>query len=291
MSANFTTPAGAPLDARDGRGEIVWSPTVEAGVVIEHPNRSKAASKATRLVVVLLLLASALLMIVISAGAWDALAGAKALQLIYIVLYLALAFFVARWSRGVLPLIAALAMILLIFALVAVPGWLERDKDGFTDPAIASSVVALLTASDRAAAATADRVRDARLPAGLARRARAPRRRRQAQRRRPGSGLTGARIIRAARPGGGTGQTRWPQKPLALSGRAGSSPAPGMPRERECRHSDVQVVTKPLDRDSASVSAHEMNRPRLAFAVLIVGGAFNLAIWMGAALVALRMLT
>ena len=117
-----------------------------AGVAIEHPNRSRSASKATRLVVVVLLLVTALLMIVISAGAWNALAGAKALQIGYIVVYLVLAFFVARWSRGVLPLIAALAIVLLIFAAVAVPGWLERDSEGFTDPAIASSVVALLTA-------------------------------------------------------------------------------------------------------------------------------------------------
>jgi uncharacterized membrane protein len=118
----------------------------EQGVAIERPNRKKASSKATRLVVVLLLLASAFLMIVISIGAWDALVGAKALQLIYIALYVLLAFFVARWSRGVLPLIAALAIVLFIFALVSVPGWFERDKDGFTDPAIASDVIGLLTA-------------------------------------------------------------------------------------------------------------------------------------------------
>jgi presenilin-like A22 family membrane protease len=115
-------------------------------VAVEHPNRKKASSKATRLVVVALLLATAFLMIVISIGAWDALVGAKALQLIYIGLYVLLAFFVARWSRGVLPLIAALAIVLFIFALVSVPGWFERDKEGFTDPVIASDVIGLLTA-------------------------------------------------------------------------------------------------------------------------------------------------
>ena len=118
----------------------------DAGVVIEHPNRSKASSRATRLVVVALLLVSALLVSVISLGAWEAIAGAKALQVGYVLLYLVLALFVARWSRGVLPLIAALAIVLLIFALVSVPGWLERDDDGFTDPAIAADVIALLTA-------------------------------------------------------------------------------------------------------------------------------------------------
>jgi hypothetical protein len=36
--------------------------------------------------------------------------------------------------------------VLFIFALVSVPGWFERDKDGFTDSAIASDVIGLLTA-------------------------------------------------------------------------------------------------------------------------------------------------
>jgi len=34
-----------------------------------------------------------------------------------------------------------------------------------------------------------------------------------------------------------------------------------------------------------------MNRQRLAFAVLIVGGALNVAAWLAAALLALRMLS
>jgi presenilin-like A22 family membrane protease len=117
-----------------------------ADVDIEHPNRKKASSKATKLVVVVLLLATAFLMTVITIGGWDALAGAKALQVIYIVLYVVLAFFVARWNRGVLPLIAALAIVLLIFATVATPGWFARDKDGFTDPALPSDVIGMLTA-------------------------------------------------------------------------------------------------------------------------------------------------
>jgi lysylphosphatidylglycerol synthetase-like protein (DUF2156 family) len=118
----------------------------EQEVAIEHPNRKKASSKLTKLIVVVLLLASAFLMILITVGGWEALMGAKALQIIYIGLYVLLAFFVARWSRGVLPLIAALAIVLFIFALVSVPGWFERDKDGFTDPALPSDVIGLLTA-------------------------------------------------------------------------------------------------------------------------------------------------
>jgi uncharacterized membrane protein len=118
----------------------------EPEVAVEHPNRKKASSKATRLAVVVLLLASAFLIALITIGGWDALAGAKALQIIYIVLYVVLAFFVARWSRGVLPVIAALAIVLFVFALVSTPGWFERDKDGFTDPALPSDVIGLLTA-------------------------------------------------------------------------------------------------------------------------------------------------
>ncbi len=94
----------------------------------------------------LLLLASAFLLTVVTIGAWDALVGAKALQIIYIVGYVLLAFFVARWNRGVSPLIAALAIVLSSFALVSVQGWFERDKDGFTDRAISSDVIGLITA-------------------------------------------------------------------------------------------------------------------------------------------------
>ena len=118
----------------------------EAGVAVEHPNRAKASSKVTRAVVVLLLLASALLLIVISVGAWDTLVGAKPLQVLYILGYLGIAFFVARWSRGVLPLAAALAIVLLIFAAVSAPEWFDRDKTGFTDPALDEGILGLLSA-------------------------------------------------------------------------------------------------------------------------------------------------
>ena len=115
-------------------------------MIIEHPNRDKAASKLTRAVVVVLLLASAVLVAIITVGGWDALEGAKALQLAYIVLYLVLAYFVLRWSRGVLPVIAALAIVLLIFAAVSAPAWFDRDKAGFTDPALPADLLGLLTA-------------------------------------------------------------------------------------------------------------------------------------------------
>jgi hypothetical protein len=118
----------------------------EPGVRIEHPNRRKAASKFTRVIVVLLLLVSALLVTIVTIGGWDVLQGAKALQISYIVVYLVIAFFVMRWSRGVLPLAAALAIVLLIFAAVSAPGWFDRDKPGFADPAIDEGILGLLTA-------------------------------------------------------------------------------------------------------------------------------------------------
>ena len=118
----------------------------DPGVRIEHPNRAKAASKLTRLIVVVLLLVSAFLVTVVTIGGWDVLQGAKALQIAYIVIYVVIAFFVMRWSRGVLPLAAALAIVLLIFAAVSAPAWFDRDKSGFTDPAIDEGILGLITA-------------------------------------------------------------------------------------------------------------------------------------------------
>jgi len=114
-------------------------------VIIEHPNRDKASSKVTRAIVVVLLLVSAGLVTLISVGGWDAIEGAKPLQVAYIVLYLVIAFFVLRWSRGVLPVAAALAIVLMIFAAVSAPAWFERDKTGFNDPALDSSLLGLVT--------------------------------------------------------------------------------------------------------------------------------------------------
>jgi hypothetical protein len=118
----------------------------EPGVRIEHPNRRKAASKLTRAIVVVLLLVSAALVTVITIGGWDTLQGAKALQIAYIAVYLVIAFFVLRWSRGVLPLAAALAIVLLIFAAVSAPAWFDRDKPGFAEPALDEGILGLVTA-------------------------------------------------------------------------------------------------------------------------------------------------
>jgi hypothetical protein len=112
---------------------------------LDRPNRRKASSKATKAIVALLLLASAALMIIISIGGWGTLEGAKPVQIIYIGVYLLMAFLVMRWNRGVLPLAAALAIVLLIFAAVSGPAWFDRDKSGFTDPALDESILGLLS--------------------------------------------------------------------------------------------------------------------------------------------------
>ena len=124
---------------------MVRAGMAEDGVTIEHPNRAKASSKATKAIVILLLLVSAGLVLIVTIGGWSALEGAKALQIGYIAVYLVIAFYVARWNRGVLPVAAALAIILLIFAAVSGPAWFERDKTGFTDPALDADVLGLVT--------------------------------------------------------------------------------------------------------------------------------------------------
>src|SRR5919108_2506883 len=152
VSTSSTTPARRipdkrPAPPRPARRRIVWSRPAMAAqdAVIEHPNRRKAASKLTKALVVLLLLVSAGLVAIVTIGGWDALQGAKAVQVGYIVLYVGMAFLVARWNRGVLPVAAALAIVMLIFAAIAGPAWFERDKEGFADPALDAGLLGLVT--------------------------------------------------------------------------------------------------------------------------------------------------
>jgi hypothetical protein len=127
------------------REQIRLSEHAAADVVITHPNRDKAVVQATRATVVTLFLVSAGLVLVVTAGGWDVLSGMKPVQLAYILVYTTMAFFAARWNRGVLPVGAALAVLLMIFALVAGPGWFSRDKFGFAQPSIDAGLLGLLT--------------------------------------------------------------------------------------------------------------------------------------------------
>ena len=114
-------------------------------IVVTHPNRDKPVVQATRATVVLLLLISVALVLIVTIGGWAVLEGAWIVQVGYIIVYLVLAFFAARWNRGVLPVGAALAVLLLVFALVAGPGWFARDKTGFAQPALASGLLGVVT--------------------------------------------------------------------------------------------------------------------------------------------------
>lgn len=115
------------------------------GVIVTHPNRDKPVVQATRATVVLLLLASAGLVLIVTIGGWSVLEPAKPVEIAYVLIYLTLAFFAMRWNRGVLPVAAVLAVLLLIFALVAGPGWFARDKHGFAEPSLNAGLLGVLT--------------------------------------------------------------------------------------------------------------------------------------------------
>ena len=117
----------------------------EPRVTITHPNRDKPVVQATRATVILLLLASAALVLIITVGGWNVLAGMIPVDIAYVIVYLVLAYYASRWNRGVLPVASALAVLLLIFAAVAGPGWFERDKTGYAEPGLPAGLLGLLT--------------------------------------------------------------------------------------------------------------------------------------------------
>lgn len=120
---------------------------VRPGYELWRPNREKGSSVTMKWLIVLLLLATAVLATVITVGGWSVMKGGSGMGIvcaIYALLYLLFAYRVARWSRGVLPLAAALSMILAILCAVGAESWFERDKGGFAEPALSSSLVGVL---------------------------------------------------------------------------------------------------------------------------------------------------
>src|ERR1700712_1285748 len=120
---------------------------VRPGYELWRPNREKAGSVTTKWFIVLFLLATAVLAGVITIGGWSLLQGGGGMGIvcaIYAILYALFAFLVARWSRGVLPLAAALSMILAIFCAVGADSWFARDKTGFDEASLSSSVLGVL---------------------------------------------------------------------------------------------------------------------------------------------------
>jgi len=120
---------------------------VRPGYELWRPNREKAGSVTTRWVIVLLLLATAAISALVAIGGWSLLKGGGgmgAVCLIYALLYALFAFLVSRWSRGVLPVAAALSMILAIFCAVGADSWFARDKSGFDEALLPSTVLGTL---------------------------------------------------------------------------------------------------------------------------------------------------
>ena len=116
-----------------------------ADTAVIHPNRDKAEAKAAKAGVMLLLITSAVLILIITVGGWTELQGAQIVSIAYVFLYGLMAFYVSRWNRGVLPVAAGLAILMLVVAVVAAPGWFDRAKTGFLEPALDPNILGLLT--------------------------------------------------------------------------------------------------------------------------------------------------
>jgi hypothetical protein len=120
---------------------------VRPGYELWRPNREKASSVTTKFVIVLLLAATAAIAGLVTVGGWSLLKGGGAMGAvcaIYALLYAFFAFLVARWSRGILPVAAALSMILAIFCAVGANSWFARNRAGFADALLPSSLLGLL---------------------------------------------------------------------------------------------------------------------------------------------------
>lgn len=117
------------------------------GYELWRPNREKAESKTTKAIVAFVLIVSAVLLIVISLGGWERLQspGVGAMTIGWAILYVVFALLVLRWNRGILPVAAALAILMVIFAAVSAGGWFERAKDGLNSPALPEELLGLLT--------------------------------------------------------------------------------------------------------------------------------------------------
>lgn len=128
------------------RSRSVWEDD-ENDREVWRPNREKASSKTTKLVVAVVLLIAAVLLGVVTVGGWERLqsSGASVLTIIWGGLYVLFALLVLRWNRGVLPVAAALAVIMAIFAGVSAGSWFSRAKPGLDSPALPEDLLGLLT--------------------------------------------------------------------------------------------------------------------------------------------------
>ena len=120
---------------------------VRPGYELWRPNREKAESVTTKIVLVFLLAATSIVALIVAIAGFSLMSGGTGmaiLTLIYGLLYAFFAFLVARWNRGILPVAAALSMILAIFCAVGAESWFNRDRAGFDEALLPSSLVGLL---------------------------------------------------------------------------------------------------------------------------------------------------
>jgi hypothetical protein len=120
---------------------------VRPGYELWRPNREKSESVTTKFVIVFLLAATAVVAALVTITGFSLLSGGGGMGIICMVfaaLYALFAFLVARWSRGILPVAAALSMILAIFCAVGADSWFARDKAGFDEAMLPSSLIGLL---------------------------------------------------------------------------------------------------------------------------------------------------
>jgi lysylphosphatidylglycerol synthetase-like protein (DUF2156 family) len=120
---------------------------VRPGYELWHPNREKPEAVTTKFVTAFLLAATAAIAAIITIGGFDLLSGGGSMGIvcfIFVGLYALFAFLVTRWSRGSLPVAAAFSMILAIFCAVGIDSWFARDKSGFDEALLPSSLIGLL---------------------------------------------------------------------------------------------------------------------------------------------------
>jgi len=120
---------------------------VTPGYELWHPNREKADVIATRVAIAFLMLATAVIALLITIGGFSLLSGGGGMGVVCLVfagLYALFAYLVMRWSRGILPVAASLSTILAIFCAVGANSWFARDKSGFDEALLPSSLIGLL---------------------------------------------------------------------------------------------------------------------------------------------------
>jgi hypothetical protein len=120
---------------------------VRPGYELWRPNREKAESVTTKVVLVILLAATSIIAVIVAISGFSLMSGGTGMALvtlIYGLLYAFFAFLVARWNRGILPVAAALSMILAIFCAVGADSWFAREKAGFDEAALSSSLIGTL---------------------------------------------------------------------------------------------------------------------------------------------------